>query len=58
MDTKGELKGGKNWEVGIDIYTLLIVSIKSITSKNILYSTGDSILCSDLNRKESQKKRV
>ena len=28
MDIKGELEGGKNWEVGIDIYTLLIVSIK------------------------------
>ena len=28
MDTKGELVGGKNWEVGIDIYTLLTASIK------------------------------
>ena len=29
-----------NWEIGIDIYTLLF--IKQITNKNLLYSTGNS----------------
>ena len=34
-------KGGRiNWEIGIDIYTLLY--IKQITSKDLLYSTGNS----------------
>ena len=28
MDTKGERGGGMNWEIGIDIYTLLILCIK------------------------------
>ena len=32
--------GGINWEIGIDIYTLLY--IKYITNKNLLYSTGNS----------------
>ena len=43
-----------NWEVGIDIYTLLC--IKYITDENILYSTGNSALYSDLNGKEIQKR--
>ena len=25
MDTKGERGGGMNWEIGIDIYTLLCI---------------------------------
>ena len=29
-----------NWEIGIDIYTLLYV--KQITNKDLLYSTGNS----------------
>ena len=32
--------GGINWEIGIDIYTLLY--IKEITNKDLLYSTGNS----------------
>ena len=32
--------GGINWEIGIDIYTLLY--IKQVTNKNPLYSTGNS----------------
>ena len=33
--------GGRiNWEIGIDIYTLLY--IKQITSKDLLYSRGNS----------------
>ena len=41
MDTKGgkwwrgERGGGMNWEIGIDIYTL--ICIKWITNKNLLY---------------------
>ena len=33
--------GGINWEIGIDAYTLLLY-IKQITNKNLLYSTGNS----------------
>ena len=29
-----------NWEIGIDIYTLLY--IKQMTNENLLYSTGNS----------------
>ena len=36
----GKEGGGTNWEIGIDIYTLLY--IKQITNKNLLYSTGNS----------------
>ena len=36
-DDKG---GGINWEIGIDIYTLLY--IKQVTNKNLQYSTGNS----------------
>ena len=32
-------KGGINWEIGIDMYTLLY--IKQITNKDLLYSTGN-----------------
>ena len=45
-----------NWEIGIDIYTLLVLYIKQITNENPhreLYS----ILCDDLDGKEIQKKR-
>ena len=45
MDTKGGKwgcggGGGMNWEIGIDIYTLLY--IKQITNKDLLYSMGNS----------------
>ena len=36
-----EMEVGMNWEVGIDIYTLLY--IKQMTNKDLLYSTGHSI---------------
>ena len=42
MDTKGGKGGGMNWEIGIDVYTLLILCIKYITNKNLLYSSGNS----------------
>ena len=42
MDTKGESGYGINWEIGIDIYTLLILCIKQITNEKLFYSTGNS----------------
>ena len=42
MDTKGERQSGWNWEIGIDLYTLLILCIKQITNENLLYSTENS----------------
>ena len=44
MDTKGGRGGGMDWEIGIDMYTLLC--IKQITNENRLYSTGNSTRCS------------
>ena len=35
-----------NWEMGTDIYTLLIQSIRQITNEDLLYSTGNSTGCS------------
>lgn len=46
MDTKVERGVGMNWETGVDIYTLLILCVKQITSENLLYGTGDFIQCS------------
>ena len=40
MITKGERGKGINWEVGIDIYILLY--IKQVAKKDLLYSTGNS----------------
>ena len=40
MVTRGGREKGINWEIGIDIYTLLY--IKQIISKNLLCSTGNS----------------
>ena len=36
MDTKGERGSGRNWEIGIDIYTLLILRVKQIMNENLL----------------------
>ena len=36
--------GRKNWEVGIDVYTLLC--IKWIANENLPWSTGNSAQCS------------
>ena len=44
MVTKGGKGCGMNWEIGIDIYTLL--GIKKITNENLLYSTWNSTQCS------------
>ena len=52
-------ENGRNWEIGIDTYTLLILCIKQITSKNLLFNTENSLVrCGDLNRKEVQKGMV
>ena len=54
MDTKCGREGGMNWEIGIDIYSLLC--IKELANENLLCSTGNSVLCGDLNGKETQKR--
>ena len=58
MDTRGEGEGGMNWEIGIDIYTLLC--IKQITNENLLYSTGNSTQYSVVTYmgKESKKEGI
>ena len=55
MDTKCGREGGMNWEIGIDIYSLLC--IKELANENLLCSTGNSVLCGDLNGKEIPKKK-
>ena len=55
--SRRKARGGMSWEFGIDIYRLLILCITLITNENLLYSTGNSLLCGDLNGKEIQKKR-
>ena len=52
MDTKCGREGGMNREIGTDIYSLLC--IKELANENLLCSTGNSVLCGDLNRKEIQ----
>ena len=42
---QGGRRGGMNWETGVDIYTVLILHIKSM-SKDLVYSTGKSTQCS------------
>ena len=51
-------KRGINWEIGIDIYTLLY--IKQITNKDLLYSTGNSTQYSVMTYmgKESKKEWI
>ena len=45
MDTK-VMAGKMNWEVGIDIYTLLTLYIKLTTNENLVHSTENSTRCS------------
>ena len=40
-----QVEGGMNRETGVDIYTVLILRIKSM-SKDVVYSTGKSTQCS------------
>ena len=53
---QGEGQGGKNWETGLDIYTLLILYRKQITNENLLYRELYSVLCGDLNGKKIHKR--
>ena len=46
MDTKGGKEGGMSWEIGIDVYALLILYTQWVTSENLLESTGSSTQCS------------
>ena len=54
----GKGMGRTNWEIGIDVYTLLY--IKQITNKDLLYSTGNSTQQSVMTYmgKESKKEWV
>ena len=54
MVTKGEIKGGMNWGIGLDIYALLCVKWKM--NENLQYNT---VLSALLSRKweGNQKKR-
>ena len=54
----GKAGGGINWEIVIDIYTLLY--IKQITNKDLLYSTGNSTQYSVMTYmgKESKKEWI
>ena len=58
MATRRGRGGGINWEIGIDIYTLLY--IKYITNKDLLYSTGNSTqyFVMAYMRKESKKEWI
>ena len=63
MDTKGRRWGRvcrMNWEIGTDIYKLLILFIKHITNENVLYSTGNSTQCSVMTYmgRKSEKKGI
>ena len=55
----GEMGGGMNGKIGIDVFSLLILRIKQVTSENLPYSSGNSTQCSNsnLNGKEIQKHR-
>ena len=35
-----------NLEIGIDVYTLLILCMKQVTHENLLYSMGNCTQCS------------
>ena len=43
---RGKAGDGRSWEIGIYIYTQVILHIKQITDDNLLYSTGDMTQCS------------
>ena len=41
MDTERGMRGGMNWETEVDIYTLMILCVKSGTNENLLCRTGN-----------------
>ena len=55
-------RGGKkdnrmDWEIGIDIYTLLIPCIKEMTNEKILHRVGNSPQCSLLTQMGRKSKK-
>ena len=58
--TPRERESGMNWDIGIDIYTLLILCIKQINNENLLYISGNSTQCPvvTLMGRKSQKEYV
>ena len=50
----GGVGRGVDWEIGIDIDILLC--IKQIAEKDLLYNTGNSIHCNDLYREKNLEK--
>ena len=42
---RGKGRDRMNWETGIDIYTLLTLSIKQMTHESLLCVTGNSTQC-------------
>ena len=52
----GKAGSGRNWEIGIDIYTLMF--IKQITNKNLLYSPGNSTRYSVMTYMGKESKKV
>ena len=50
-----QIKEGVNWEIGINIYTLLYK--KQITNKDLMYSTGNSIQYSAMAYMGKQSKK-
>ena len=55
MGTKRGRENGMNWEIGIDIYTILC--IKGITNENLLYSIENSTQCSVMTCKGRKTKK-
>ena len=50
MDTGVGTSGGRvNWEIGIDMFILLLLCIKYITDENLLCSSRNSTQCSVVN---------
>ena len=43
-----------NQEIGVDVYSLLILCVKQIPDENLLHSPEDSGLCGHLNEREIQ----
>ena len=58
MVTKGERGVGRNWEIGVDIFTLL--HVKQINNEDLLYSTANSAQYSVMTYmgKESEKEWI
>ena len=57
--SSGGRASGMNQEIGIDIYTLLILCVKQIISENLLRSTGNSTQsCGDLMGRKSKEERT